>query len=216
MPNGVDPEEVEKRAPSRRLPGLSISYTGTLYGGRSLDSVMEAFGKFLAIHPEARAAGSRLRVAGHMDPPHAGQFLEQIRSRGLEDVVEPLGSIPRERALSLARASSISLVLAQAQELQVPGKIYELAALGCSMLVVCERESASADEAERLGVPWCEPDDIEGLVGILERAWAERAWPRARPDARISYESIALSMEHLLGGLTRVRVKGACPRSRGA
>ncbi len=83
------------------------------------------------------------------------------------------------------------------------------------MLVVCERESASADEADRLGLARSEPDDVEGLVGTFERAWAERGMARARPDARISYESIALSVEDLILGLTRARVPRGVPSEQG-
>ncbi len=199
IPNGVDLERIPNGSGEPRFPGLSIAYAGTLYGGRGLDEIMKAFAEFLAKHPEARAAGSRLRVAGHMEPGHAEAFLAQRRVFGLDDSVEHVGMLTREGALDFARASSLSLVLAQAQELQVPGKVYELAVLGGAVLVIAEQESASADEAERLGLHWAEPTDQQGLVGILEQVWAGREGERAPPNERVSYESIAVDVRELLG-----------------
>ena len=167
-----------------RFPGLSIAYAGTLYGGRALDAIMKAFAAFLERHPDARRAGSRLRVAGHMEPGHEEAFLAQRHVCGLDDAVEHVGMLSREGALDLARASSMSLVLAQAQELQVPGKVYELSMLGGAVLVVAERDSASADEAERLGLHWAEPTDEEGLVRILEKVWAGRGGGARRRTPR--------------------------------
>ncbi len=198
IPNGVDLDRIANGNEEPRFPGLSIAYAGTLYGGRALDEVMKAFAEFLEKHPKARAAGSRIRVAGHMEPGHAEAFMARRRAFGLDEFVEHVGMLSREDALAFARASSLSLVLAQAQELQVPGKVYELAMLGGAVLVIAERESASADDAERLGLHWAEPTDHQGLVRILEEVWSGREGERAPPNARVSYESIAVDMHDLI------------------
>ncbi len=199
IPNGVDLEGVSSADGRPPFPGLSIAYAGTLYGGRALGAVMRAFAEFLDRHPEARDAGSRIRVAGHMEEEHAEVFLAQRRQLGLDDSVEHVGMLPRREALDLARASSVSLVLAQAQELQVPGKIYELAALGGPVLVLSEKESASADEALRLGLQWAEPDDHEALLGILEALWSGKSARRPELVAQIGYDAIAHDMEDVIG-----------------
>ena len=198
IPNGVDLDRIPVGKGKPAFPGLSIAYAGTLYGGRAMDEIMRAFAEFLERHPDAREAGSGLRVAGHMEPGHAEAFLAQRHVFGLDDSVEHVGMLSREDALDFARASSLSLVLAQAQELQVPGKVYELAMLGGAVLVIAERDSASADEAERLGLHCAEPTDHEGLVRILEEVWAGHGGERPAPNARVSYEAIAVDMDDLI------------------
>src|SRR6266480_5594874 len=60
VPNGVDPEGLPGRAP-RPYVGLGVAYTGTLYAGRDLGPVVQALRLFLARHPDAARAGSKLR-----------------------------------------------------------------------------------------------------------------------------------------------------------
>jgi len=202
IPNGVDLEELTPAKGGARYPGLSISHTGTLYGGRTLESVMDAFAAFLRLHPEAREVGSRLRAAGPMEEEHAQRFWSRCGQLGLEDAVEHLGVVPQSRADELAHRSSLCLVLAQGQHLQVPGKIYELTAMGCSVLVVSEPGSASADEAQRLGVRLAS-DDPASLLKVLEDVWVGAATRHADGTPRLAYQEIALDVGDLIRQVAR-------------
>jgi hypothetical protein len=96
------------------------------------------------------------------------------------------------------------LVLAQDQELQVPGKLYESVYLGCRTLVVAERDSASAEEAKRLGAMCVEPSDVHGLEAALEQAWERDAGDRPQPHAAVlDYAGLADQFEAIVRDLPR-------------
>jgi hypothetical protein len=91
------------------------------------------------------------------------------------------------------------LVLAQDQELQVPGKLYESVYLGCRTLVVAERDSASAEEAKRLGAMCVEPSDVHGLEAALEQACEPDAGARpSNPVPVVDYAALARQFESIL------------------
>lgn len=202
LPNGVDPERV-RAVPEPPFPGLAVAHVGTLYGGRDPRVLLEAFRAVLDRDPRWAAAGSRLRFAGHVDAVHAGTLAGAVRELALEPFVDRLGVLPPAEAISVLRRSTVAVVLAQQQELQVPGKLYEAVYLGCSTLVVAEGGSASAAEAGRLGVPCVEPDDVDGLAGALERL--ARDGPRAPAGgvtSLVDYATLSGELRELLVGLT--------------
>jgi len=196
--NGLDLEDV----PPGRLapfPGLSLCHVGTLYGNRDVRPVLAAFRAFLDRHPDAAAAGSRLRIAGAISPRRRDALLAQIEVAGLVGAVEVLGILPRPEALRLVRRSSLSLVLAQDQGLGVPAKLYEsLAAGGGVTLVLTEPGSANAREAAELGARVCEASDTAGITALLERIWRDVEPPPAAPVDQFSYERLAERLADLL------------------
>jgi hypothetical protein len=197
IPNGTDLERMPQRvAPA--LPGLHVVYAGTLYGGRDLSPVVQAMRMIIECDPEAQAAPLKLTVAGDATRGHEAQLREAIRSAGMSSNVELLGLIATDRALELVASASLAVVLAQDQDLQVPAKLYETAAIGVPTLVVCEHTCASAREAERLGVLVREPDDIAGIADVLKAA-RRGALPLTVAGEEVSYAALAQSMGRLLG-----------------
>jgi len=202
--NGVDFERIAAGAPVERFPGLSITYAGTLYGGRDLEPALEAFRRFLERHPDAARAGSKLRVVGERDdPPVADRFTRLVHERGMEPVVEFHPVVTAERALELSRRSAILIVLAQNQELQVPGKLYELSGLGTPFFVLTERGSATDREARRLGALVIEPGDIDGIVSLLEDVSSGRRLETPVPRHLIDYESLVEQLDRALRRATQ-------------
>jgi hypothetical protein len=134
-----------------------------------------------------------------METEHASLLSEAVRGFGLEAYVDVLGVLPAREALSLLRRSRLVLVLAQDQELQVPGKLYEAVYLGCTTVVVAEADSASAREAERLGAQCIAPHDHQGLEAVFERLAGERA--PAVSNARgvaLDYAALAAQLDGIL------------------
>jgi glycosyltransferase involved in cell wall biosynthesis len=191
LPNGVDPERLAPAA-QEPFPGLSVAHVGTLYGGRDPRIVLQAFRALVARRPDLARAGARLRFAGHMEAEQAALLTEAIRIFGLEAYVDVLGVLPGGEALTLLRRSRLALVLAQEQELQVPGKLYEAVYLGCRTVVVAEPDSASAQEAERLGVQCIAPHDYQGLEAMFERLADDGTPPTAGPPlVGLDYATLA-------------------------
>jgi len=197
VPNGVDPEALPPPAPDP-YPGLGIASAGTLYLGRDLTPVVRALQIFLERHPEAAAAGSKLRIAGHVDASLAATFDDAVTAAGLGQHVEVLGPLPRAQALDVVSRSRLVVVLAQEQALQIPAKLYETVAMGIPTLVVAGADSAAAVEGARLGAVVCDPADVAGIACVLERFWRHDSRVRAPCPVPITYQAIAPLVDELL------------------
>jgi SAM-dependent methyltransferase len=196
--NGVDIEELPPGDGGEPLPGLAITYAGTLYGGRDLMPVLRAFREFLDRNPQAETS-SRLRIAGFVDAARRGRLLGSIATCGLEGVVELLGVVSREQALSLVQRSGVAVVLAQNQDLQIPAKLYETVALRTPTLVIAERESATAREAHRLGAVTAAPDDVADIANLFGRIWRGEVPSALGPPDSIDYARLAIAAADILG-----------------
>ena len=135
-----------------------------------------------------------------MDPPHRRRFEDDIAAADLTSVVNIHGLLPRPQALELLTRSSLALVLAQGQPMQVPAKLYESMALGVPTLVIAEETSAAACEARRIGAMTLDGGDVDGMRLLLEDMLAGRIPTRIEPLTPISYEELAVQMDRLLRG----------------
>src|SRR3989454_457300 len=196
VPNGVDPEWLPP-SPPVPYPGLGIAYAGRLYGSRNLGPVVRALRIFLDRHPEAAAAGSKLRIAGEAENGHARLFSEAVAAAGIEQYVEILGLLPRAQALNVVSRSRLAVVLAQDQELQIPAKLYESVAMGIPTLVVADADSAAGIEGNRVGAVVRDTADVEGIACVLERLWRDGSQERLCP-VPITYEAIAPLVDKVL------------------
>lgn len=197
VPNGVDPECLPPPPPDP-YPGLSIAYAGMLYGGRDFGPVVRALRIFLDRHPEAAAAGSKLRIAGEAGDGNARAFDDAVAAAGIERYVEVLGQLPRAEALGVVARSRLAVVLAQDQDLQIPAKLYESVALGVPTLVVAGAESAAGVEGNRVGAMVRDPGDVEGIACVLEELWRADPLRRSKCPEPITYEAIARRVAELL------------------
>jgi glycosyltransferase involved in cell wall biosynthesis/peptidoglycan/xylan/chitin deacetylase (PgdA/CDA1 family) len=199
VPNAVDREllPVVTEGP---FPGLGIVHTGTIYGGRDLGPLLRGLRAFLDRHPEAAQAGTRLRVAGHIEPPHHQSVKQQITTLGLEACVDLLGMVPREEALRLVGRSRLAVVLAQHQEYQVPAKLYELVAMGIPTVVIASPESAAQSEARRLGAAAVDPEDPAALLRLMEDAWRNDSRAVPAGAAKSDYRALAPLVSRMLSG----------------
>jgi glycosyltransferase involved in cell wall biosynthesis len=209
VPNGVDADGLP-RLDQQRFPGLSVAYAGRLYGSRDLGPVVRALGMFLQRHPEAGQAGSRLRIAGPADSYHTRVFKDAVAAAGVEPYVEMLGVLPRAEALEVVSRSRLAVVLAQEQELQIPSKLYESVAMGIATLVVAPADSAAGIEGNRLGAVVRDSGDVEGIACVLEQLWRDGARERSPCSVPITYDAIALQVDHLLR--TSVPLASPCPQ----
>jgi len=198
IPNGVDREVLPAVDAAQRYPGLGLAHVGTIYGGRSLSPVLRALRAFLDRHREAETDGTRLRIAGHVDDPYQVAILREIEELRLGSWVELLGVRPRAEAMEIVGRSRLAIVLAQDQEYQVPAKLYELAAMRIPTVVIATAESAAGSEARRLGAEVVGSRDLEGLVGVMERAWREELGVDDSSVERTDYSKIAVKVDSFL------------------
>jgi glycosyltransferase involved in cell wall biosynthesis len=194
--NGTDVEALPIRT-AERLDGLSIAYAGTVYLERSFTALL---GALESLQRDRGADGARvkLRIAGRMGDAEREALGGELARRGLTDVVELVGAIPRSAALDMLRRSHVAVVLAQGQPSQVPAKLYECVGLGVPTLVIAEHMSAASRESRRIGGMAVEPDDAAGLRGLLESLVDGRLPATVAAAAPISYQALATEMDQLL------------------
>jgi len=196
IPNGVDRERLPQTF-ENPFAGLSIAYVGTLYGSRDLGPILRGFRAFLDQHPEARSAGSKLRIAGTIERSPAAQLRAQLAATDLHDHVEVFGVLAPIGALDLLIRSRLSVVLAQYQNYQIPAKLYESVGMGKPTLVIAEPDSATAREAVRLGTYLCAPDDVERITTVMEEVWRSNAHAHRALDG-VGYDRLVVEMDALL------------------
>lgn len=194
LSNGVDPvEAMEARRP--RNSTFDVVHVGTLYIGRDPKPVVDGVLRFLGRRPEARS-GFRLRFVGPVNPPH-DEVLARAAEGGLAGVLEQPGRVPRDEALDILAGSSVAVVLAQDQALQVPAKLFESVGLGIPTLAVTEETSATAAAAQRIGAEVADPADPDSVARALERIWDSRI-DRVSLPAAIRYDCLAHQAAALL------------------
>lgn len=198
VPNGADLAELPKVERSRHR-GLSLTHAGTIYGGRSIDPALMAFASYLDECPGDRELGARIHLLGNIEDATAQRIRMTAAACGVGKHLQLSGIRSREETLRILACSHVGLVLAQDQPLQVPAKLYELAAIGLDVLAITERDSATWRECQRLGLHVAEPTDHAGLVAILCKI---RQTPNQGPSqqvlAAVDYQSLSTLMDRVL------------------
>lgn len=138
VPNGIDdsalvwhPEEVFPQK-------MVIAHFGTVYGARTARSFLEGVALWLRETPEAR---------GRIEVWFYGESAEDIatfaKQLNLSEVVKVHPPVGRQEVKELMKQSTVLLLLAQQQPLQIPAKTYEYLASGKPIIAMCERDSAT-------------------------------------------------------------------------
>jgi glycosyltransferase involved in cell wall biosynthesis len=198
VPNAVD-RALLPHVDAQPYPGLGIAHVGTVYGGRDFGPLLVALRAFLDRNPTAATDGTRLRIAGNVEKDHADALMRQIDDLRLREFVEFLGMLPRADALYLVARSRLAVVLAQRQEFQVPGKLYEMVAMRVPTLVLASPESAATSEGKRLGTATIDPEDAEALVELMEAIHHGVPGPLRTPVGEIDYRQLATRVSAILG-----------------
>lgn len=183
IPNGFDPDDFAHIDP-RPSEFFTLTYAGSLYGGRTLAPIFQALTQ-LAQAGEIALERVRVQVLG---PP-----LERVRQQagdfpGTESVRAP-GFVPHEETLQSLMASTVNLqvdIVYEGPNVHVPGKLYEYLRAGRPILAISPEGMTPAliREAEAGWV--VAPGDSAALCRVLARAyhdWSEgRALPRPLPN----------------------------------
>src|SRR3989475_4574698 len=112
-----------------------------------------------------------------------------------------VGVVSRVTALDLVARSRLIVVLAQDQETEIPGKLYEALAIGTATVAVTTPDSATGREAKRLGVTVVEPNDVPAMAAALEAVWSDGGLGLRRRQTAVDYRDLAASVSSLLGAV---------------
>ena len=186
VPNGYDPEDVSGVEPVQNSR-FTVVYTGSLYGVRNPETVLESIGRLLA--------------RGDLDPDRVrirfiGRFGEEVRAMfrkpEVAPVVEEYGYLPHARSVAeLLGAHALLLVVddVPGSEHIVPGKVFEYLGARRPVLAVGP-EGDVAELVRSVGAGRVlARNDVEGIgTAILElyREWEAAGSTAYRGDPEMT------------------------------
>lgn len=143
IPNGIATQALEGMVPVTKYESFTLSYTGSLYAGRSPEPVFQAISQLIRegkTTPEA----ARIKLVGHCRTVGGVPTDSLIRKYGLESSVEVCDSLPYSDALQIIRRSHLALLFAPRLPYQIPAKVYDYLGAGVRILAIAE-DGGTAD-----------------------------------------------------------------------
>jgi glycosyltransferase involved in cell wall biosynthesis len=180
IPNGFDPDDFAGLPAVTPSDRFLVTHVGSLYYRRSALAFLEAAA---ALIRSGEVPVDQLQIAFVGNPPEdGGVFRHAVETLGLHDAVEHLGRMPQQDVFAWMRRSSLLLLLAQDQPLQIPSKTFEYLASGTPILAVTA-DGATADLVAWLG-GYVAHDTAAEIIPLLRRCYlAHRAGAETRPVA---------------------------------
>jgi hypothetical protein len=142
IPNGI--QRIEALDGSRmKYDTFTISYTGSLYVGRSPEPVFDAVSRLIR-HGKIAADAIRIKLVGQCQTIGGIPTSVFINKHGLQAVVEVVGEVSYSDSLEIVRRSHLALLLAPNLLFQIPAKVYDYLGVGTKILAIAEA-GATAD-----------------------------------------------------------------------
>jgi glycosyltransferase involved in cell wall biosynthesis len=171
--NGFDNKKFSRFCNLEKYKEFTISYTGTLYYGRSPEMVFKAL-KELILEGKLDIQDVSVRLIGNCSHVGGCSTDKLVKSYGLGSVVEISGQVPYSSSLEIIKRSHIALLLAPNQPFQIPAKVYDYMGLGVKILALTE-EGATSDLVKSTGAGQAfDLSDIEGIKEFIYQAFSNR------------------------------------------
>jgi glycosyltransferase involved in cell wall biosynthesis len=209
LPNGID-SALTRMPHSGKYPRFTVSYTGSLYYGRSPEPLFQAL-RVLFEQKQMRPDELSIRLVGQCRSAEGRPIEEIVADYGLSGLVEVTDAVPRAQALEIVSRSHVALLLAPDQPYQVPAKVYDYLGVGTPVLAIAA-PGATADLVEETGCGKAfHPSDIAGIGKFLLDARRgacccpeDRAARLARFDAAGLTGELARHLERISSASPRV------------
>jgi glycosyltransferase involved in cell wall biosynthesis len=198
LTNGYDPESFAEISPPRTEPGVvRILHAGQLYMGRDprplLDAIQGGLTGSGASHP------FRIEFMGRNEYEKGADLEEEVRQRGLTEVVRCTGQLGYRQTLEeMCRADILLLLDSPGRHVGVPAKLYEYLGAGRPVLCLAEDHGDVAAILRASGVPHriVPPADrgrIRQALMELVGAVASGSLPPANDEQRLCFSREALA-----------------------
>ncbi|MBI5236580.1 MAG: glycosyltransferase [Deltaproteobacteria bacterium] len=162
VPNGIDTDKFRELSGLPKYDVFTITYLGTIYQTRSPVPVFKAISELL-VEGKLKAADIAVKLIGNCKYTDGRPTVDVARECGLESIVEVRDFIPQTQALKVMCMSHLLLVLATAQPLAIPAKVYDYIGSGTPILALTEA-GATADVINETGSGRCFlNDEIEAI-----------------------------------------------------
>lgn len=175
--NGADPIPTP---PALQAKPFTISYAGSLYGGRRPQALFRALR--LAVERDNLSSDDiRLHFMG-VEASQLRPLLALAKREAVEAFFTCETRRPRAEAQALLDRSAMVVLLPQIHIHSVPAKVYEYVQRPVWMLVLSEPSTAIAELLDDTAADIVSPDDVEGMAAVITRRLRE-ARSGVRPTA---------------------------------
>lgn len=217
IPNGIAPRPAGDASPVAKYERFTLSYTGSLYVGRTPEPVFQAIAQLIA---EGKTAPDAVRIllVGHCETVNGIPTTALVRKYGLESSVEIAGPRPYSEALDIIRRSQLALLLAPKLPYSIPGKVYDYLGAGTRILAIAE-EGGTADLVRSTGAGRTfTGDDIEAIKDFIHREMTSPAPAHFKHEAIMARFDVRRLTEelttHLDGGVVAKSAAAPAPDAR--
>jgi glycosyltransferase involved in cell wall biosynthesis len=164
IPNAVDLRQLGDVSPLPSDGKFTLIHAGSLYGRRDPTPLFRGLER--AVEGGLGRDQVRLTLIGDQGPG-VEAIRERARAAGVGDLVSVDGVKPRGEVLTLSRRAQVIVILAQDQPLQIPGKVYEAAALMKPILAITEEGATRDVLRDAGGASIVDPEDVDGVARSL-------------------------------------------------
>jgi len=181
LANGYDAADFENIPGLAKPAGITITYTGSMYGNRNPHYLIKAL-ELLRQTGHPRVASLRIRLVGRA----GAAILQEIAASNVADLFEYIPYVKHRESLAYLQSGDAALLIiddAPANRGILTGKIYEYIGARIPILALApEGEAAQLIREYSLGwvVP---PNDPQAIAEILDQAMLEIAQGTRVPDS---------------------------------
>jgi hypothetical protein len=175
--NGADPIPTPPPLPAKPF---TISYAGSLYGGRRPQALFRALRQVVE-RDNLSSDDIRLHFMG-VEASQRTPLLALAKREAVEPFFNCETRRPRAEAQALLDRSAMVVLLPQIHVHSVPAKVYEYVQRPVWMLVLSEPSTAIAELLSDTAADIVSPDDVEAIATVMTRRLRE-ARSGARPEA---------------------------------
>jgi hypothetical protein len=209
IPNGLSKRGPS--APAAKYDVFTISYTGSLYVGRSPEPVLQAVAQLIR-DGRVPADAIKVRLVGQCGQIDGVATEAVVERHGLTPVVDVSAPVPYEQAFEIVRRSHLALLLAPNLPYQVPAKVYDYLAAGTRILAIAE-EGGTADVVQETASGRAfRPDQVSAIADFIAAEFATRDSGAAASTALARYDVARITQE-LVAQISRVEAAAAAART---
>jgi len=166
IPNGIAAHALEDMVPVTKYESFTLSYTGSLYVGRSPEPVFQAISRLIQ-EGKTTLEAVRIKLVGHCRTVGGVPTDSLIRKYGLESSVEVCDSLPYSDALQIIRRSHLALLFAPRLPYQIPAKVYDYLGAGVRILAIAEDGGTSDLVCSTGSGRAFSPEDVAGIKDFI-------------------------------------------------
>jgi hypothetical protein len=193
--------------PVTKYECFTLSYTGSLYVGRSPEPVFRAVSQLIQ-EGKATPEAVRIKLVEHCRTVDGMPTDSLIRKYGLQSSVEVHDPLPYTKATEIVRRSQLALLFAPHLPYSIPAKVYDYLGAGVRILAIAE-DGGTADLIRDTGSGRAFPsEDVKGIKDFIYHEMTDQtSTTRSRTAGLARFDARRIT-EELASHLNRITTTG--------